>query len=49
MGTGLLIAGAFAAVAAVLVARFLPAREAGAAEAEATPELPPHAEPVRAA
>jgi EmrB/QacA subfamily drug resistance transporter len=46
MGTGLLIAAAFAAAAAVLVARFLPAREAGAAEAT---ELPPHAEPVRAA
>ena len=50
MGTGLLIAAAFAAVAAVLVARFLPAREPGAAEAEATePVLTPHADPVRAA
>ena len=50
MGTGLLIAAAFAAAAAVLVARFLPAREAGAAEAEATePVLTPHADTVRAA
>ena len=49
MGTGLLIAGAVAAVMAVLVARFLPARETIAAKAEATPELPPYAEPARAA
>jgi EmrB/QacA subfamily drug resistance transporter len=50
MGTGLLIAAAIAAATAVVVARFLPAREAAAAEADATePELPPHAEPVRAA
>ena len=34
MGTGLLIAGAVAAVMAVLVARFLPARETVAAKAE---------------
>jgi EmrB/QacA subfamily drug resistance transporter len=50
MGTGLLIAAALAGATAVLVARFLPAREPGAAEAEAAePELRPLAEPAPAA
>ena len=50
MGTGLLIAAVLAAATAVVVARFLPAREPGAADAEAAdPELPPLADPVRAA
>jgi len=50
MGTGLLVAAVLAAATAVVVARFLPAREPGAAEAEAAdPELPPLADPVRAA
>jgi EmrB/QacA subfamily drug resistance transporter len=48
MGTGLLIAAALAAVTAVLVARFLPARETVAAEAEpGHPDLPPLADAVR--
>ena len=47
MGTGLLVAAALAALAAVLVARFLPAREPVVGEAE--PERPPHANPVRVA
>jgi hypothetical protein len=50
MGTGLLVAAALAAVAAVFVLRFLPAREALAAEAEAAaPELRPLADAGRAA
>jgi hypothetical protein len=50
MGTGLLVAAALAAVTAVLVARFLPAREPVAAEAEAAePELRPLADSAQAA
>ena len=50
MGTGLLVAAALAAVAAVLVARFLPAREPVAAGAEgAEHELHPLADPAPAA
>jgi hypothetical protein len=50
MGTGLLIAAALAAATAVLVARFLPAREPGAAAAGAAePELRPLADPAPAA
>ena len=50
MGTGLLVAAALAAVAAVLVARFLPARELVAAGAEAAEhELRPLADPAPAA
>jgi Na+/melibiose symporter-like transporter len=48
MGTGLLVAAAIAAVTAVLVARFLPAREPGSAEAT-EPVLPARADPARAA
>jgi EmrB/QacA subfamily drug resistance transporter len=40
MGVSLLVAAGLAAVAAVLVARFLPAREGVAAEAEASPPEP---------
>lgn len=50
MGTGLLVAAAIAAVAAVLVARYLPAREAIAIGVDAAePELSPLSDPVRAA
>jgi EmrB/QacA subfamily drug resistance transporter len=50
MGLGLLVAATLAAVTAVLVARFLPAREPVAVEAEAAePELPPLAAADRAA
>jgi hypothetical protein len=50
MGTGLLVAAALAAVTAVLVARFLPAREPAAAEAEtAEPELRPLVDSAQAA
>jgi hypothetical protein len=49
MGTGLLVAAALAAVTAVLVARFLPAREPVAGEAGAAePELRPVVDPARA-
>jgi EmrB/QacA subfamily drug resistance transporter len=50
MGTGLLVAAALAAVTAVLVARFLPAREPVAGEAGAAePDLRPVVDPARAA
>ncbi|HEX5800755.1 MAG TPA: hypothetical protein VFY02_11640, partial [Gaiellaceae bacterium] len=50
MGTGLLVAAAIAAVAAVLVARYLPAREAIAIRVDATePERRPLSDSVRAA
>jgi EmrB/QacA subfamily drug resistance transporter len=50
MGTGLLVAAALAAVAAVLVARFLPAREPAAGKAGAAePDLRPVVDPARAA
>jgi Na+/melibiose symporter-like transporter len=50
MGTGLLVAAALAAVTAVLVARFLPAREPAAAEAETVePELRPLVDSAQAA
>ncbi|HEY7732748.1 MAG TPA: MFS transporter [Gaiellaceae bacterium] len=48
MGAGLLVAAGLAAVAAVLVVRFLPAREPVDTEA-VEPELSPLAEPVRPA
>jgi MFS transporter, DHA2 family, multidrug resistance protein len=50
MGLGLLVAAVFAAIMAVIVARFLPAREVVAAEAEAAePTLPPLADASKAA
>jgi EmrB/QacA subfamily drug resistance transporter len=50
MGTGLLVAAALAAVTAVLVARFLPAREPAAGETGAAePDLRPVVDPARAA
>jgi DHA2 family multidrug resistance protein-like MFS transporter len=48
MGIGLLVAAALAAVMAVLVARYLPAREPAAGEAGAA-ELRPVVDPARAA
>jgi EmrB/QacA subfamily drug resistance transporter len=50
MGTGLLVAAALAAVTAALVARFLPAREPVAGQADAAEaDLRPVADPARAA
>jgi hypothetical protein len=50
MGVGLLHAASLTATIAVVVDRFLPSSELGAAEAEeATPSLRPLVDPIRAA